>query len=227
MPIRPKKPSQPDQPLPANPPAPANTATPAKIDPRVLADIAVNPITTAATLTQLYNKGSVGDVDVVEMAAAIKAVAADFAKGDHTAQRAMLIGQSITLNAIFVEMARRAHLNFPDHFEASERLLRLALKAQAQSRATIEALDRMANGREQVVRHVHVDNRGGQAVIAENVQTGGQGNANGKIDTQPHAQSALGTSLPSPDPFGNGVPIPSREGQPAMQNARRNKSGGT
>jgi len=99
MPIRPKKPSQPDQTLPAKPAAPANTAPPAEIDPRVLADIAVNPITTAATLTQRYNKGSVGDVDVVEMAAAIKAVAADSAKGDHTAQRAMLIGQSITPSA--------------------------------------------------------------------------------------------------------------------------------
>ena len=36
------------------------------------------------------------------------------------------------------------------------------------------ALDLLANGREPVVHKVHVDNRGGQAVIADTVQTGGE-----------------------------------------------------
>ena len=40
--------------------------------------------------------------------------------------------------------------------------------------AQMETLARMRRGGEQVVRHVHVDNRGGQAVIAENVHTGGR-----------------------------------------------------
>lgn len=40
-------------------------------------------------------------------------------------------------------------------------------------RATLEALAKLDQPREQTVRHVHVDNRGGQAVIAETVQTGG------------------------------------------------------
>ena len=37
------------------------------------------------------------------------------------------------------------------------------------------ALDLLANGREPVVHKVHVDNRGGQAVIADTVQTPGGG----------------------------------------------------
>ena len=73
--------------------------------------------------------------------------------------------------------------------------MRLALKAQAQSRATIEALERLAHGREQTVKHVHVDNRGGQAVIADSVQAGGQGNR--KNDEQSHA-TAMGELASAP-----------------------------
>jgi len=101
----------------------------------------------------------------------------------------------------------------------------LATKLLRTSQGQMETLARMRRGGEQVVRHVHVDNRGGQAVIAENVQTGGKGN--GKIDDQSHATGAagVGPALPSPDPFGNGVPIPSREGAEAVPYARRHESG--
>ncbi|MEZ5709071.1 MAG: hypothetical protein R3E02_06780 [Blastomonas sp.] len=61
----------------------------------------------------------------------------------------------------------------------------LATKLLRASQGQMETLSRMRRGGEQVVRHVHVDNRGGQAVIAENVQTGGRGN--GKNDDQSHA----------------------------------------
>jgi hypothetical protein len=89
----------------------------------------------------------------------------------------------------------------------------------------METLARMRRGGEQVVRHVHVDNRGGQAVIAENVHTGGKGN--GKIDDQSHATGAagVGPALLGADPFGNGVPIPSREGPEAVPYARGHESG--
>ena len=70
------------------------------------------------------------------------------------------------------------------------------------------------------LRHVHV-NEGGQAVIAENVNTGGP--ENGKIDNQSvaTATAGIGPALLSTDPFGSGVPIPNRKGEAAMQDARR------
>jgi hypothetical protein len=97
----------------------------------------------------------------------------------------------------------------------------LATKLLRTSQGQMETLARMRRGGEQVVRHVHVDNRGGQAVIAENVQTGGKGN--GKVDDQSHATGAagIGPALLGADPFGNGVPIPSREGPEAVPYARR------
>lgn len=100
----------------------------------------------------------------------------------------------------------------------------LAIKLLRTFAMQVEALAKLQRGGEQVVRHVHVDNRGGQAVITENVHTGGRGN--GKVDDQSHATSAAGISpaLLGADPIGNGVPISGREGEAAMQDARRDES---
>jgi hypothetical protein len=100
----------------------------------------------------------------------------------------------------------------------------LSAKLLRASQGQMETLARMRRGGEQVVRHIHVDNRGGQAIIADNVQTGGK--ANGKIDDQSHATGAagIGPALLGADPFGNGVPIPSSEGAEAVPNARGHES---
>lgn len=116
--------------------------------------------------------------------------------GDLSLQRDMLTAQAITLDGLFTELARRAAMNMGEYLDATDRFLRLALKAQAQSRATVETLDRLVRGGEQVVRHIHVDNRGGQAVIAETVSTGGQ--ENGKSSGQPYAIEGGATPLGRP-----------------------------
>jgi len=145
--------------------------------------------------------------------------------GDLSLHRDMLTAQAITLDGIFTELARRAALNMGEYLEASDRFLRLALKAQSQSRATVEALDRLVRGGEQVVRHIHVDNRGGQAVIAETVNTGGQENDESVKQSDATAKIGASTALPCPDPFRNGMPISCGERQAALQNARRDESG--
>lgn len=50
---------------------------------------------------------------------------------------------------------------------------------------------------------------------------------NGKIDDQSHATgtAGIGPALLGADPFGNGVPIPSREGPEAVPYARGHESG--
>lgn len=133
----------------------------------------------------------------------------------------MLAAQAFSLDALYVEMMRRAMLNFGPCPEAVERYMRLALKAQAQSRATLETVARLHQPREQTVRHVHVDNRGGQAVIAETIQKGGA--QNGKIDGQSHATgtAGVGAALPRPNPLGWTVPVAGCEGAEAVLHARR------
>ena len=100
----------------------------------------------------------------------------------------------------------------------------LATKLLRTSQGQMETLGRRRRGGEQVVKHIHVDNRGGQAVIAETVTNGGS--ENGKTADQCHAteHSGIGPALPGPNPLGQGVPIPGREREAAMQDARRDYS---
>jgi hypothetical protein len=68
-----------------------------------------------------------------------------------------------------------------------------------------------------VIRHIHIDNRGGQALVAEQVVTGG---ANAESREQSYEQGALGPALLGEDPLGNIVPMPGREGEEPMPVAR-------
>lgn len=58
--------------------------------------------------------------------------------------RGLLVSQALALNAISAELARRAAANMGSNLPATESYMRLALKAQTQSRASIEVLDRLA-----------------------------------------------------------------------------------
>lgn len=153
---------------------------------------------------------------------AIAAKTEKAAKGDLALASEMLLAQAVSLDAMFTELARRCAMNMGEHILAAERYGRLAVKAQSNSRAALEALARLHQPREQTVRHVHV-NEGAQAVIADHFHNHTGGNENAKKGKQSHATGAAGTSaaLPCPNPLGNGVPVPGGEGQTAVQDARR------
>lgn len=184
-------------------------AEPGETEGLQLAKVSINPAANAMATARLFGKGSFGELSVTGLYEAISDEVTLAKSGDLTRQRALLAAQAFALNSIFTEMSRRSALNMGEYIEASERYMRLALKAQSQCRATIEALDRLANGREQTVRHVHVDNRGGQAVIADTVHTGGQ--ENGKSNGQPHALESQplegGDALRSANTEREAVPI--------------------
>ena len=97
---------------------------------------------------------------------------------------------------------------------------------QANCRATLEALGKLHQPREQIVKHVHV-NQGGQAVVADQFhQHQGEGK-NGKSSEQSHTTETTGESrtLLGQDAEGNGMPIPCSEGPEKVPNARRDESG--
>jgi DNA-binding MarR family transcriptional regulator len=79
-----------------------------------------------------------------------------------------------------------------------------------------EALAKLQRGGEQVIKHVHIDNRGGQAVVTDQLITGGQ---NGKSEHQPHRLGAPVPALPGEDPQGKRVPVACDQGQEAVQAA--------
>lgn len=136
----------------------------------------------------------------------------------------ILAAQAVTLDSIFTEMARRMAINMGEYMGATETYGRIAMKAQAQSRATLDALAKLHQPREQTVRHVHV-NEGGQAIVADQFHHHAGGQENGPICDQPHEQGSCSPALPSPNPFGNGVPIACNEGQEAVPVARRTIDG--
>lgn len=76
-----------------------------------------------------------------ELSAQIDAIHA----GDMKRSEAMLITQAHTLNELFNHLSRRAALNMGEYLHAAETYLRLALKAQSQCRATLEALATIKN----------------------------------------------------------------------------------
>lgn len=149
------------------------------------------------------------------------------ANGDLEMASRILSAQAIALDSMFAELARRAALNMGDYINAAERYGRLALKAQSNCRATLEALAKLHQPREQTVRHVHVS-EGGQAVIADEFHHHAGGAENGKSVNQSLANGSAGAiaALPGPDASGNGVPIPGSEGEAALSHAWWDESGG-
>lgn len=196
-----------------------------KSEAQQFAEIAISPAAHSLTTVQQFTKPVFGEQDTSALYSALAAQTKAGMNGDLSQARAMLTGQAISLNTIFTEMARRAGANMGEYMTAAQLYMRLALKAQAQCRSTIEALDRLTNGHVQTVKHVHVA-EGGQAVIADEFHHHTGGKQNGRSDEQPHATgntggtAGEGPALSGPDPLGQGVPIASGEGQQAVQDAR-------
>lgn len=197
---------------------------PGKTDAQRLAGVALDPAAHSMSIARPFNQGAFGKQDVSATFEVVLEHTNAAKSGDLGHYRAMLAGQAISLNSIFTEMSRRSALNMGEYMDAAERYMRLALKAQAQSRATIEALERITSGREQTVRNVHVDNRGGQAVIADTINTGGSGNGNSDVQSYATGEAGSGPAMLGTDPRGNGVPIPGGEGSETVQDARRHES---
>ncbi len=165
-----------------------------------------------------------GQPRIDDYAHAIRDKAEQTGKGELAIASEILTAQALTLDSIFTEMARRSVLNMGDYLDASERYMRLALRAQANSRATLEALAKLHQPREQTVRHVHV-NEGGQAVIADQFHNHAGGEKNAESVEQPHTTGKTGTStaLSGPNAEGNRVPITSSKGESSMPDARRQR----
>jgi hypothetical protein len=124
---------------------PATAAPPDRSQPALLAKAALDPRVSNATLIQTYAT-QLGQQDFWALAGALRADMLDLAAGKTQEIEAMLYGQAQALQAIFVNLAKRA--DSQDQMRSWESLMRLALKAQGQSRATLEALAEIRNPRQ-------------------------------------------------------------------------------
>jgi hypothetical protein len=93
----------------------------------------------------VFGQGTFGELSLTDCAKALKDTAQGLNDGDLSAAVTMLSSQAAALNSMFGELARRAALNMGEHLDATDRYMRLALRAQAQCRATLESLATIKN----------------------------------------------------------------------------------
>jgi hypothetical protein len=112
---------------------------------RRLANVLLNPAVHSASTCVTFGSGAFGRAEITETLDRVLETIAEVRTGDLSGPEATLVSQAHSLNAIFSEFARRSALNMGEYIEASENYMKLALKAQAQCRATIETLAAIKN----------------------------------------------------------------------------------
>jgi hypothetical protein len=138
----------------------ADSAPPAKRDPKALhlsgvtfkdaeergAVMASSPVIRGAVTGRKYAEPMFGaDLDLTAYARELRNQADAVRAGDMSAVETMLLTQANTLDMMFNQLARKAaHSEYLSQMEAN---LRHALRAQAQCRATLEALAEIKNPR--------------------------------------------------------------------------------
>lgn len=100
-----------------------------------------------ANTARAYVKEGFRELDIAASLEAMTEQVVAVRRGDLGGVEATLAAQAVTLDMIFGELARRAVPNFGARLGAGEIYLRLALKAQAQCRATLETLAEIKNPR--------------------------------------------------------------------------------
>lgn len=102
------------------------------------------PTVRGAVTIEAFSK-AYGETDLGALMDVLRAQNEKVQGGDMKRAESLLMTQAHTLDAIFNELARRAAVNMGDYLNATERYMRLALKAQSQCRATLEALAAIKN----------------------------------------------------------------------------------
>jgi hypothetical protein len=87
----------------------------------------------------------VGDLDLTACLTVMREKTCRAQAGELAEAEGMLMAQAVTLNVIFNELARRGAVNMGQYLGATDTYLRLAFRAQAQCRATLETLVEVKN----------------------------------------------------------------------------------
>lgn len=114
-------------------------ATPEQTTAQSMARAALLPSINAASVIEAYQGNILGkDFDLAEMVDCLRETTKEVNGGDLTRLEAMLVSQATALQTMFTSLARRAANQ--QQLKQFETFMALALKAQAQSRATVSAL---------------------------------------------------------------------------------------
>lgn len=157
---------------------------------RLLANVAVDGYLVNARTLAEFGAGTFSELELVDCTHALQASARAVHGGDLSAAESLLMSQAVALNMIFGELARRSAVNMGEHFDAHERYMRLALKAQGQCRATLETLAAIKNPPVLFAKQANINNGGQQQV------NNGTASASG-TPVMPHASEPQTQSRPN------------------------------
>ena len=125
----------------ATPTPPATTPAKKTMEPH---EVVLSPTIQCAVGIHAWSKYA-GTVDLPELVDDLRERIKKVQGGDIQPVEAMLFGQAMTLETMFTDLARRAASQ--EYLKQFQAYLVLALKAQAQCRATLEALAEIKNPR--------------------------------------------------------------------------------
>jgi hypothetical protein len=105
--------------------------------------IALTPHHNAAAVVRAFSQDTFGESNPLVAAAELERLCDEVDSGDTGRIEAMLLSQAVSLEVIFAALARRgSQQENMRHFES---FMKLALRAQSQARATLEALAAIKN----------------------------------------------------------------------------------
>lgn len=164
---------------PATPPAKSNPdafeidAATKETPSQSLARLVTSSMVSAVTVKAYAGAGD--GLEVRDLVTAMKKAGDEAVAGDLGRVERMLANQLLTLDVMFHNLAQRAHRQ--EQFRGIETLMRLALKAQSQARATAETLGVLKNPMPAFVRQTNIAhgnqqvNNGRQPTGAGNFQS--------------------------------------------------------
>lgn len=127
-----------DKPAATNPKILRVTVTAGRTEAQAVAAAVASPSINAAIVMDAYQGNLAGEVNLMALIESLQESTDKTKAGDLSNLEAMLIGQATALQTMFTSLAKRAsHQEYLTQYGV---YMTLALKAQAQSRATISAL---------------------------------------------------------------------------------------
>lgn len=175
-----------------------NTTSPATINPNAIANVddaaqqkafemlefKLSPASQNALTVQRFSQQNLENIDRGHTIEVMHDKVRKVISGDLSLLESTLTAQTVALDTIFNELARRASLNIGEHIQAAETYLRLALKAQAQCARTIEVLAAMKNPPIVYAKQMNVANGNQQVNNGSNQNSTSTPTNTGKIESQ-------------------------------------------
>ena len=140
---------------------------------RRIAEVVLDGVTGNAVAAHHFANPNVADgLSLKDCVETLRSHADASERSATTSVERMLRAQAATLDVIFVEMAKRAAFNLDESLQTCESYLRMALRAQDQSRKTAETLATLRNpGSVVIAKAANITN--GQQVNIGTVNPGG------------------------------------------------------